>query len=173
VLAARGIPVIPAVRGMVIALGDATRIEVLHPPGGEPLGVKADDNAMSVVLRVITGRCRILLTGDIDAATESTLLAAGVPLGATVLKVSHHGSGGATSAPFLAAVAPEVAVISVGAENRFGHPAPTTLQRLEQQGSRILRTDRDGGIVISTDGRGYRLRAKGTRLMVDAIGGER
>ena len=89
---------------------------------------------MSVVLRVVAGRCRILLAGDIDAAVESALLTAGMPLDATALKVSHHGSGGASSASFLAAVAPEVAVISVGAENRFGHPAAATLDRLERQG---------------------------------------
>lgn len=162
-LAAQGIPVVPAVRGTTITLGDATRIEVLHPPGDAPLGVEADDNASSVVLRVVSGRCRILLTGDIDTATESALLAAGLPLDATILKVSHHGSADGSSAPFLAAVDPDVAVISVGAENRFGHPSEATLERLERQGARVLRTDRDGSIVINTDGQGYWLRAKEAR----------
>jgi len=157
----RGIPVIPATRGTVITLGESTRIEVVHPPADAAPGAEADDNASSVVLRVVAGRCRLLLTGDIDAATEAALLAAGTPLDATVLKVSHHGSGGASSAPFLTAVAPEVAVISVGADNGFGHPAPATLQRLEEAGARVLRTDRDGTVIVSTDGRGYSLRTMG------------
>lgn len=162
-LAARGIPVVAAVRGMEVMLGDAARLEVLHPPADVAPGAAADDNAASVVLRVVAGDCRILLTGDIDAATEAALLAAGVPVDATALKVSHHGSGGASSARFLAAVAPQVAVISVGADNRFGHPAAATLKRLEVQGARVLRTDQDGTITLSTDGRGYWLRPFGAR----------
>jgi len=162
-LAAQGIPVVPAVRGTVIALGDTTRIEVLHPPGDALCGLETDDNASSVVLRVVHGRCRILLTGDIDTATEGALVGSGVPLDATILKVSHHGSADGSSAPFLSAVAPDVAVVSVGAENRFGHPAPATLQRLEEAGARVLRTDRDGTIIASTDGRSYSLRTRGAR----------
>ena len=162
-LSARGIPVIGAARGAAIALGDDARIEVLHPPASAALGPTADDNASSIVLRIVAGNCRILLTGDIDAATEAALLATGMPLDATALKVSHHGSAGASSAPLLDAVAPEVAVISVGADNRFGHPAQATLERLEAHGARVLRTDRDGTIILSTDGRSYRLRTGGAR----------
>lgn len=161
-LAARGIPVVPAARGAVITFAGAMRIEVLHPPQ-EASGAGADDNAGSVVLRVVAGDCRLLLTGDIDAGTEAELLASGVPLDATALKVSHHGSAGASSAPFIAAAAPEVAIVSVGSDNRFGHPAAATLERLGERGIRVLRTDRDGTITWSTDGRSYALRTRGTR----------
>lgn len=159
-LAERGIASMPATRGAVIAIGDTTALHVLHPPGETPPGAEGDDNSSSVVLRVVAGECRLLLTGDIDAATEAALLAAGAPLDATVLKVSHHGSGGASTAPFVAAVAPQVAVISVGAENRFGHPAAATLERLEEQGIRVLRTDRDGTVTLRTDGHRYWLRTE-------------
>lgn len=78
------------------------------------------------------------------------MMDAELPLAATVLKVGHHGSAASTSAAFLAQVAPQVAVISVGAENRFGHPSPEVLERLA--GARVLRTDEHGRIEVISDG---------------------
>jgi len=75
---------------------------------------------------------------------------AGLPLAAKVLKVGHHGSAASTSTAFLAQVAPQVAVISVGAENRFGHPSPEVLRRLA--GVQVLRTDEHGRIEVISDG---------------------
>jgi beta-lactamase superfamily II metal-dependent hydrolase len=77
----------------------------------------------------------------------------GADLGATVLKVAHHGSRHSSASEFLAAVRPTVAVISVGGRNAYGHPARETLQRLAAVGARVLRTDRDGAVVMETDGR--------------------
>jgi beta-lactamase superfamily II metal-dependent hydrolase len=71
---------------------------------------------------------------------------------ADVLKVGHHGSKNSTMPEFLSAVAPQVAIISTGKENPYGHPSPELLQRLEESGSRILRTDRDGAVQIRTGG---------------------
>ena len=88
---------------------------------------------------------RVLLTGDAGAAAESELLRGGaetsVRLSADVLKVGHHGSRGSTTAAFLAAVSPRIALISCGRENRFGHPAPETLAALAAARVRVWRTD--------------------------------
>lgn len=139
---------ITARRGMRLAL-DELQMTVLHP--AEPLLPGAGDNAASLVLRLDYGETSILLMGDAEQTTEEILLAAGQRLRANVLKVAHHGSGGATSAAFLAAVRPELAVIQVGADNRFGHPHPDTLARLAPV--EVLRTDQDGRIEVTSDGR--------------------
>ena len=70
-----------------------------------------------------------------------------------MLKVAHHGSRGSSTPEFLAAVTPSLAVISVGARNAYGHPAPETLARLAAAGARVLRTNRDGALIFETDGR--------------------
>jgi competence protein ComEC len=139
---------ITARRGMQLALDDL-RITVLHP--AERLLPDTRDNAASLVLRLDYGETSLLLMGDAEQTTEEILLAAGQPLRANILKVAHHGSGGATSAAFLAAVQPEVAVIQVGADNRFGHPHSDTLARLAP--TEVLRTDQDGRIEVTSDGR--------------------
>ncbi|TMB68934.1 MAG: hypothetical protein E6J43_05255 [Chloroflexi bacterium] len=90
------------------------------------------------------------LTGDITAASESALIRSGVDLNATVLKVAHHGSLTSTSPAFVARTTPLVDVISVGADNRYGHPSDQVLARLA--GDLVVRTDQQGDITISTDG---------------------
>jgi competence protein ComEC len=110
-------------------------------------------NDRALVLRVEFGLASVLLASDVEAAGERALLAAGVPLGATVLKVGHHGAAGSTTAPFLAAVRPTVAIVSVGARNPYGHPDGGTLGRLTAAGARVYRTDRDGAVLVETDGR--------------------
>ena len=137
--------------GYRLDLGQGITLEVLNPPpGGMPAG---DDNANSVVLRLVWGQASFLLTGDIETEVEEQLLRSGRPLAAQVLKVAHHGSGGSTGAEFLAAVEPRYAVISVGAENRFGHPAPAVLARLAASGeTAVLRTDQEGTVEFVTDG---------------------
>lgn len=94
----------------------------------------------------------MLFTGDSGAETEARLLRAGVDLQADVLKVGHHGSAYGTTPAFLDAVSPHEAIISVGAQNLFGHPAPQTIDALDHRAIRVLRTDRDGEIQIETDG---------------------
>ncbi len=110
-----------------------------------------DPNDWSVVLRLDYGRFSALLMGDADAEIEAGLLEEGE---VTLLKVGHHGSRTSTAAEFVQAVLPEYALISVGARNRYGHPDPVVLERLERAGVRVLRTDRDGtvGIVARRDG---------------------
>jgi competence protein ComEC len=111
----------------------------------------ANDN--SLVLRVTLGARAFLLTGDAEAAAESELLArAGPELAADVLKAGHHGSRTSTGEAFAQRVAPSFAVLSCGARNRFGHPAPEVVERLARLGARAFRTDRDGSVSFGTDG---------------------
>jgi competence protein ComEC len=148
-LAGEGATVTQARAGMRLALGDGVEAEVLHP-GALPAGDTANDH--SVVLKLTDGRVSFLLTGDIEAGVEQELVESGHPLAATVLKVAHHGSITSSTPAWLAAVKPQVAVISVGAGNRFGHPSPEVLQRYAAAGIPVLRTDQVGGIEFVTDG---------------------
>ena len=119
-------------------------------------GSRSDINSNSLVFRLEYGRFRMLFTGDAGAETEQRLLARHDDLRADVLKVGHHGSAYGTTQAFLAAVAPSVAIISVGRDNLFGHPAPSTIDALRTHGITIYRTDRDGAVTVTTDGTEYR-----------------
>ena len=98
------------------------------------------------------GATSFLFTGDAERAEEQDLLNAGVNLQSTVLKVGHHGSDTSTSYPFLRAVAPQYAVISVGAGNGYGHPTEAVLSRLRDAGVTTFRTDMQGEITAVSDG---------------------
>jgi competence protein ComEC len=109
-------------------------------------------------MRVRFGAVRILLTGDAEAPEEEWLLAHDpAALRADVLKVAHHGSSTGTRGPFLDAVAPSLALISVGARNRYGHPSGALLDTLAARGIAVVRTDRGGSIVLHTDPEGRAL----------------
>ena len=122
-------------------------------PVDEPTSEKATNND-SLVLRLQFGSVGYLLTGDIERPIERELLARGDTLRADFLKVGHHGSKTSTTPAFLAAVEPRVAVISVGAENPYGHPNQSVLDEFRGSGARLLRTDLDGATTILTDGHG-------------------
>lgn len=106
----------------------------------------SDPNQTSVVTELNLGGLKFLLPGDAEVEIERQLSARGLLNDVDVLKVSHSGSRGGTSENFLAVVRPEVAVISVG-KNSYGHPAAEVLERLQNLGSKILRTDEQGDIV--------------------------
>ena len=144
--------VLDAQRGHRISLGDGVVLEVLHPG---PVTPEGETNNNSLVLRLSYGGVVFLLTGDVEAPIESALLARDAPLDATVLKVAHHGSDSSTSAPFLEAVAPSLAVISVGEDNPFGHPDDEVLDRLQAvlPDDRVLLTSQHGDVEVTTDGR--------------------
>jgi competence protein ComEC len=139
-----------ALRGMQLLLGDI-KATVLHPDRGDDMAPGAGVNNASVVLRVQYGQTSFLLTGDAEQAAEAEMTGSGQPLGADVLKIAHHGSHLSTSRSFLEAVSPRLAVIQVGAENRFGHPHPDILALLA--GVEVLRTDLHGRIEVVSDGR--------------------
>ncbi len=127
---------------------DGVTVEALHRPGRA-----ASVNDGSLVLRVAYGRFVALLAGDLEAPGEAALLsAAPARLRADVLKVGHHGSRGATSTAWLAAIRPQVAVISAGVANTHGHPHAAALTRLRAAGAEVFRTDQGGALTITTDG---------------------
>ena len=117
-----------------------------------PVQPSEDPNNASIVLRVTYGCTSFLFTGDAGQEEEEDVLNAGYPLQSTVLKVGHHGSGSSTSAAFLQAVRPRYAVISVGGDNPYGHPAAATLRRLREAGVTAFRTDLQGDIRCLSDG---------------------
>lgn len=157
----KGIPIWRPTAGESFKLGRQVTLEVLHPRTQFITGTRSDENSNSVVLRLRYRQISVLLTGDMEEVVEAHMLAAGVPLQADLLKVSHHGSEYSTSTAFLQAVRPTWAVISAGAGNLFGHPDRATLQRLEAQGVGIYRTDRHGSVTMKSDG--YSLTLSGSR----------
>ncbi len=139
-------------RGEEISGFPGERILVLHPNADDPSN--RDVNDASVVLKVIHGKASFLLTGDIQQKAMRSLLDSGEDLRADVLKVPHHGGKtGASGEEFFKAVSPRISLISAGARNPFGHPAPQTVTALEAvPGNQVLRTDRSGALRIRLDG---------------------
>jgi competence protein ComEC len=117
-----------------------------------------DFNNNSVICLLDCGDVEFLFTGDAEAEAEADLI--GKPVSAEVLKVGHHGSRTSTSQAFLDAVKPEVAVISVGASNRYGHPHRETLDKLAAAKVKVYRTDLNGTVAVLTDGRTYTVSAE-------------
>jgi competence protein ComEC len=146
----KGIPWQEVEAGGWIDLGRGARLEILGPPDQPLTGTSADSNNNSLVLKLTWGNISFLLTGDMESAGEEALLDERTDLRATVLKVAHHGSPYSTSQEFLDAVRPVVSVISVGADNDFGHPASSILERLDD--TIVYRTDQQGDVTFSTDG---------------------
>jgi competence protein ComEC len=139
--------------------GDADRelrVRVLHPPppDWERRRVRNDD---SVVLEIVYRDVAVLLTGDISAEVEKEIVPLLTPAKTRVLKVAHHGSRTSSSDELLSAWRPQIALISAGRGNTFGHPAPEALERLEAIGAQVYRTDRDGQIAVETDGHDVRV----------------
>jgi competence protein ComEC len=161
---ARGVPVLGPDRLCGGRTLGGARIDVLAPCPGFSSDRGPNDN--SFVLRIGYGRRHLLLVGDAEREEEKSLLAdVRGRLYADVLKVGHHGSRTSSSEAFLAAVAPREAVVSVGRRNRFGHPHAAALDALGAAGARVWRTDRDGAVVVTTDGISLDIRALGAEVM--------
>jgi competence protein ComEC len=135
------------VAGDVIHFGDVI-VSVLWPPAG---GEKSTNND-SIVLRIQYGERSILLTGDIEQASERALIATQQQLHADVIKVPHHGSKTSSTDAFVSATNPSIAIISVGRTSRFGHPHKEVVERWQSSGARVLTTGHSGAITITTDG---------------------
>lgn len=129
-----------------IRLGPEVFLDILHPRRDTAF---AAGNDQSAVARLSAGHHSILFTGDIGREPEALLSGSRERLRSDVLKIAHHGSGGSSDSLFLIAAAPQLAVISVGVRNRFGHPDSAVLARLEGLRVPVLRTDRDGAIRIA------------------------
>jgi competence protein ComEC len=137
--------------GFVFREGQVT-IEALFPKADIP-PVFPPDNDRSLVLRMSCGTTSFLFPSDVGVNAEREILETGADLKSQVFKSPHHGSKSSSSAPFLKSAAPEIVVISVGRGNLSGLPHPEILERYRESGAKIYRTDLDGAIEISSDGR--------------------
>lgn len=146
---------------------DGVHFDVLAPDSSWT-AAQHDANETSVVLRVRFGAHRLLLTGDAEGEEEAWLLSRYPPeeLRADVLKVGHHGSRTSSSPALLDAVAPRVALASLGAGNRYGHPALETLEAFFVRGVPLLRTDLEGSVVVRSDGHTLEVESRGERWHV-------
>ncbi len=139
------VPVIPT----ELDLGGA-RLRIIGPTA--PFD---NDNDNSLVCRLEFGATSLLFMGDAESSAEQALIASGADLHADVLKVGHHGSANSTSPALVRAVQPASAVISVGADNGYGHPAARVLQTLQDASAVVYRTDQMGDVVAVSDGQRF------------------
>jgi len=117
-----------------------------------------DSNNTSIISKLVFGKNSFLFTGDAYKDVEGKLINKEAEIDSDVLKVAHHGSKTSSSEEFIKAVSPEIAVISAGRENKYGHPNQEVLELLEKYGIRVLRTDKDGDIKIFSDGKEIKIR---------------
>jgi len=131
-------------------------IKILNPeqsPSGMGLLFTASDhNNNGLVMKITLRERSVLLPADILESAEDRLTASGHSLKADILMVPHHGGHTSSTVPFIEAVRPEIAVISCGKENTFGFPHPSVPERYARAGARVLRTDRDGAVIVKTNG---------------------
>jgi competence protein ComEC len=137
------------------------QIRILNPPApvtGDDVGKPFDDiNNQSIVMKLTYGAVSAILPGDISEPTEALLIRRRVNLSGDVLFVPHHGGLTSSTPPFIDLVHPRIAIISCGKDNIFRLPHPDVLDRYQRRNIRILRTDRDGAVTVTTDGRDLRL----------------
>jgi competence protein ComEC len=152
ILQKRGIKPIRISRGEVLTFGDV-KIEVLFPARTDEIS----DNNHSIVLRIVFGERKFLLTGDIEKETEKELLQNPELLQADVVKIAHHGSRTSSTREFIDAARAQIAVIPVGKDSPFGHPHKEVLERWKNSGAQILTTGERGTVSISTDGKDLRI----------------
>ena len=162
ILAERDVPVQQGLAGQRIKLDEALVLEVIYPPDRLLQGTSSDVNNASVVTRLVYGETSFLFTGDLHWDGESFMVHRSVPLQSTVLKVAHQGSRTSTSLEFAREVSPQVAVISVGEDNRFGHPHRETLDTLAEvlPEDRILITSIHGNVEFVSDGSRLKMRTE-------------
>lgn len=152
IISEKNIPVTIARAPLRISWGEGY-MDVLYPfelPGEEVKDVNT--NETSIVGKLVFGNTTILFTGDLEAGQETELIYRGIDISADILKVAHHGSRSSSTQRFLEAVNPAFGVVSVGRDNRYGHPHQEVLNRLEQNNVIVLRTDTSGDIVLESNG---------------------
>lgn len=137
--------------GEIIQIGSA-QLEILHPNE-----VTGDFNNGSISMRLVYGDVIFILSGDAEADGEQAMLSRNQPLRAHIMKLGHHGSRTSSTAPFLEAVSPEIAIYSAGVDNSYGHPHPEIVQRVAMFGIPLYGTDTHGTVRIITDGTRYQV----------------
>jgi len=150
IVSEKKLTLINAQAGQEVKISPGITFAVVHPFGAGQSS--KDTNQFSLVGRLCYCQVCFLLPGDLPEAQEKVLESTDFNLASQVLKVAHHGSKTATGEAWLESIKPQLAIISVGQDNKFGHPSPETLERLQQDVIKILRTDKDGDIKIKTDG---------------------
>ncbi|WP_373845009.1 ComEC/Rec2 family competence protein [Clostridium sp.] len=135
--------------GMHLDLGENTKAEIIAPNNNN----YEDTNNYSIVLKISYGNTKFLFTGDAEKLSEKEILDKNYDISSNVLKVGHHGSSNSTSDEFLDKISPEIAIISCGENNKYGHPHKETLRKLKKRNIRIYRTDIDGTIILTSNGR--------------------
>ena len=136
----------PVLAGDRIILSDHVYLDVLYP--FESAGGGNEDCLVAMLHIDAEEDTSILFTGDIGMATEKILLDNGTDIDCDILKVAHHGSKYSSSCGFIEGCSPDIAVISVGKNNFYGHPAPDVLERLEEYGCGVFRTDEEGAVIL-------------------------
>lgn len=150
----KDIKTIKALRGMRINFGDNAYFDILYPDT-DVSGLK-DTNDASIIGRMQYGSTSMMFTGDASSRIERRLVAEyGVALDSDVLKVGHHGSNTSTDKAFVELVSPDIAVISLGKNNRYGHPKQAVLDTLREFDANIFRTDEEGTILFVSDGKEF------------------
>lgn len=158
----KNIPAIEAGPGLKIVLSENLFLSVFYAGLESWQKVYADKNEpfdlndTSIVFKLISPELKILFTGDISHNVEKYLLAQNYDLSADVLKVAHHGSNQSSSLEFLKAVTPKMAVISVGAKNKFGHPGGRVIKNLRDLGVETRRTDEEGDVMVKSKIKGQK-----------------
>ncbi len=145
---AKGLKITTAQAGLKLDLGPQLTASLLAPNSAS----YQDLNNYSAVLKVTYGQTSFLFTGDAEELAEQEMLASGQDLRADLLKVGHHGSKSSTGKKFLKAVQPKYAIITVGTDNKYDHPARATLSRLSAAGVTVYRTDTNGTLLVESDG---------------------
>ncbi|MBP2637497.1 MAG: comEC 1 [Firmicutes bacterium] len=152
----KSIPFTVVSAGMTIDLGSDMVLTILAPDKSPITGSEADLNNNSIVAKLVYQNFSMLLTGDAESESEARMLKKDAStLKSVVLKSGHHGSRTSSSVPFLQAVSPEAAIISLGANNEYHHPHPSTLKKYQDKKIAIYRTDKDGTVTVSSDGKNY------------------
>lgn len=148
---------IEAIAGRVIDLGNGVTLTILHPLVSVAGALLKNPHDAVVVAILKYGDFEIMLTGDMEAKVERRLILNGYDLKSDILKVGHHGSKTSTTPEFLSGVNPEIALIQVGAKNRYGHPSPEILSRLEKFEIKYYRNDLDGHMKVVSDGESFKI----------------
>jgi competence protein ComEC len=147
---------IEPIAGKTLDLGGGVQLIVMHPLDESVARDKSKnvhDDMVVVMLKY--NHFRAMLTGDMEDEIERRLILVGEDIDADVLKIGHHGSKTSSSEGFLSAVSPRVGIIQVGAKNRYGHPAPEVLERLENYDIKYYRNDLNGDVKLISDGENY------------------
>ncbi|HLC38789.1 MAG TPA: MBL fold metallo-hydrolase [Patescibacteria group bacterium] len=145
--------------GQIVFQQNQIKLKILYPIKNLQGKTMNNPNNSSVVIRLEDSKFSAIFMGDLEQDAQTEFLSHNQMVKSTVLKVSHHGSSNALMTEFLSQVNPEVAIISVGANNRYGHPTKKTLDLLKQiPNIKILRTDQNGIIEINTNGQTYQVK---------------